>query len=138
MAIILDSWIDLTIDYHDRNDAQSLRMTEGLLRSALKVDSLKNDLRSVDFVNEFLQLGYEIVKVKPTTTADNTTEVSTWIETILEKGDDRTSAAGLSEFLGGVTTKNERIKTLQFAQRLVKVAEAVDDPVLGLRSMLHF
>lgn len=58
-------------------------------RSALKVDSLKTDLQSVEVVNELLQLGYEIVKVKPTTSADNATEVSTWIETILEKGDDR-------------------------------------------------
>ncbi len=64
-------------------------MAEGLLRSALQVDSLKTDLQSVEVVQELLQLGYEIVKVNPTTTADNATEVSTWIETILEKGDDR-------------------------------------------------
>jgi hypothetical protein len=117
-------------DGGDQNDAQLLGMAEGLLRSALQVDSLKTDLQSVEVVQELLQLGYEIVKVKPTTTADNATEASTWIETILEKGNDRTSAAGLSEFLGGAKTKDDRIKTLQFAQRLVKVADAVDDPVL--------
>jgi hypothetical protein len=100
-------------------------------RSALKVDSLKTDLQSVEVVQELLQLGYEIVKVKPTTTVDNATEVSTWIETILEKGDNRFASAGLSEFLGGVKTKDDRIKTLQFAGRLVKVAENVPDSTFG-------
>ncbi len=75
-------------DVGDQNDAQLLGMAEGLLRSALQVDSLKTDLQSVEVVQELLQLGYEIIKVKPTTTVDNATEVSTWIETILEKGGD--------------------------------------------------
>ncbi len=114
-------------DYSDRNDAQLLGMAEGLLRSALQVDALKSDLQSVEVVQELLQLGYEIVKVNPTTTADNATEVSTWIETILEKGDERSAAAGLSEFIGGSKSRGDRIRTLQFSGRLMRAAEGVLD-----------
>lgn len=105
-------------------------MSDRLLKSASTIGSWRTDLETTEFTQALLNFGYEVVKVHPTVDSTNQTEVSTWVETLLEGGDVRMAAAGLSDFLSGVVVRDDRIKTLQFAQRLVQVAGAVDDPVL--------
>ena len=87
-------------------------------------------MQTVEFVEALLNLGYSLVQVHPTVDGTNGTEVANWVETLLEQGDIRVAAAGLSEFLSGIEPLPEKVKALQYAGRLVKVAEAVDDPTL--------
>lgn len=76
-------------------------------------------METTEFTQALLNFCYEVVKVRPTVDSTNTTEVSTWIETLLEGGDVRMASAGLSDFLSGVQVRADKIKTLEYADRLI-------------------
>ena len=101
----------------DGDDLQLLQMSDRLLKAASSIGSWQSDLETTEFTQALLNFGYEVIKVRPTVDSTNATEVSSWVETLLEDGDRRMAAAGLSDFLSGVQLRADRIKTLEYADR---------------------
>jgi hypothetical protein len=118
----------------EASDLKMLQMSDRLLKSAITIGGWRSDLETVEFTHSLLNFGYEVLKVNPTVDATNGTEVSNWIETLLEGGDVKLAAAGMSDFLSGVTTRGDRIKTLEYGDRLMDAAAGVQD--VGLRSQV--
>ncbi|MGI0495508.1 hypothetical protein ACN4EG_27335 [Alkalinema pantanalense CENA528] len=114
----------------DLYDLQLWRMSRSLVQAGMQVAQWRDAVQTVEFVEALLNLGYSLVQVHPTVDGTNGTEVANWVETLLEQGDIRIAAAGLSEFLSGIEPLPEKVKALKYADRLVKVADAVDDPTL--------
>jgi hypothetical protein len=88
-------------------------------------------------LRELIELGFEIARVGATNPAGNPMLSSTWLEAVMD-GDVKIAGRGLSQFVAPLRKPNisgfhygdDVRRAIDFAQRLVQVAGAVDDPVL--------
>jgi hypothetical protein len=102
--------------------------------------SARGSIHDSLFLQNLTELAFDIARVNPTTIAGANPD-SEWVETLWEGGSIGSAAVGMSEFLSGfagVAKSDRRYKmgeALDYAGRLVKVAEAVDDPGLDATAL---
>ncbi|PSB14557.1 hypothetical protein C7B65_26275 [Phormidesmis priestleyi ULC007] len=83
----------------------------------------RGDIRSAQFIRELIKFGFEVAKVNPIVTTTGETVISEFINMLLRGGDGRKAQGGLNQFFEGVKTPGDRIKLLEFADRLVQAAQ---------------
>jgi hypothetical protein len=120
-----------------------------LVRSATQVESLHRlyitwgervpYIQYGGFLRELVEFGFEIMRVKPTTTVGSN-PAAEWIENLLEgngsEGSLKLAAEGLAQMFEGFRLNADAASmyevgdALDYLGRLVRSAEAVDDPLL--------
>ena len=101
---------------------------------------MDNPGRDAGPLRELIELGFEMARVGATNPTETATEPSAWLEAVME-GNAKLAGEGLSQFVASFDQSNtdwfsgliyakEVKKPIDYAQRLVQVAGAVDDPVL--------
>ena len=99
-----------------------------------------NPARDAGPLRELIELGFEMARVGATNPAGIATEPSAWLEAVME-GNAKLAGEGLSQFVAPLEQPNQVWfdgdrygsacrSAFDYAQRLVQVAGAVDDPVL--------
>ncbi len=114
---------------------RSLNFVSRLLEASSEVRSFDDDMKSARFLQELVEFGFEVAKVKPTSTRNYYDKpiASEWIDTLWSwNGSEnlRSASQGLAMFAEGFDSIDRSVKGLEFAGRLVRTADAVDDPVL--------
>jgi hypothetical protein len=105
------------------------------------VEKIEGDRTSARFLQELVEFGFEVAKVKPKIVRDNghgsyyshIPIASEWIDTLWRwnsRTNLRSASEGLALFAEGFDSIDLAVKGLEFAERLVKTAEAVDDQIL--------
>jgi hypothetical protein len=149
---------DLTDHFRGQaNPMKALQMLDRTFQAATQVTNLHQDSYSFEgstgvyyntswfqrqssihdtyFLQDIAELAFEIARVNPTVTAGANPDAE-WVETLWEGGSIQSAAVGLSDFLSGfagepVGQRRQKMgQAIDYAGRLVKVADTVDDPVL--------
>jgi hypothetical protein len=124
---IVRSMHNLRSNSNESSDLKLLQMSDRLLKSAVTIGEWRSDLETTEFSQALLNFGHEVLKVNPTVDATNATEVSTWIETLLEGGDVKMASAGMSSCMRRITPSLERGKALDFFVRLLQTVQALEN-----------
>jgi hypothetical protein len=116
-------------------------LISGATRTATLWRSGAAHVRFGEFLNKLMETGFTLTRVGATNPAGLATSSSAWLEGVLEKNV-QLVAGGLSQFFQGLDATssywgwgdrpytNIFADTLDYGQQLMKVAAAVDDPVL--------
>ena len=136
---------------------QSFEYSQVLMDSSARMVLVDSSARTVPFssgfgsehprhdagvLRELTELGFELSRVGATNPAGMATESSAWLEAVME-GNAKLAGEGLSQFAESLNQpdfgNNDYAKAMEeaidYAQRLVQVAGAVDDPVLDAEVM---
>jgi hypothetical protein len=151
---------DLTDHFRGQaNPMKALQMLDRTFQAATQVTNLHQDSYSFEgstgvyyytrgfqrqssihdtyFLQDIAELAFDIARVNPTVTAGANPNAE-WVETLWEGGSVSSAAVGLSDFFSGfageaVSVRRQKMgAALDYAGRLVKVADAVDDPGLDM------
>ena len=102
-----------------------------------------NPARDAGPLRELIELGFEMSRVGATNPVGTATEPSAWLEAVME-GNAKLAGEGLSQFVAPFDKPNNVLfngdrygdicrSAFDYAQRLVQVAGAVDDPLLDVQ-----
>lgn len=111
------------------NPIQALTFVNNLIQAATQVDVLKDDIHDAKFLRELVEFGFEVAKVNPAIIEGDDQQSANWIENLLEGGNLKKAQGGLSFFLNGAQTLNDRLQTLEYTTRLIQVAAIEGDLV---------
>jgi hypothetical protein len=117
---------------------RAIQFINNLIQAAVNVPSLKSDVKDAQFLRELMEFGFEFVKSNPTVNSSSTDVAVQGFLDRLWRGDTqqvKQAQGGLSAFLAGMDTKDQRIKGLDFAVKLLNAAELLQSS--GLQTQKH-
>ncbi|PSB14558.1 hypothetical protein C7B65_26280 [Phormidesmis priestleyi ULC007] len=103
--------------------ANSVALNEPRLANSGGGFDPRGDIRSAQFIRELVAFGFEVAKVNPTVTTTGETVISEFLNTLWKGGDDRKGQGGLNQFFEGAKSGSDRVKLLEFGDRLVDAAQ---------------
>ena len=118
--------------------ANSVALNEPRLANGGDVLDPRGDIHNAQFIRELIKFGFEVAKVNPTVTTTGAVVISEFLNTLLRGGDDRQAQGGLNQFFEGLNGTSDRIKLLEFGNRLVQAAQLLQGADLQIQKMLDF
>ncbi|PSB17901.1 hypothetical protein C7B65_17005, partial [Phormidesmis priestleyi ULC007] len=107
--------------------ANSVALNEPRLASSGGGFNPRGDIRSAQFIRELMKFGFEVAKVNPIVTTTGEMVISEFLNTLWRGGDDRKGQGGLNQFFEGAKSGSDRVKLLEFGDRLVDAAQLLQD-----------
>jgi Bacterial Ig-like domain len=134
-TLVGDRLLGATSSTTEQTVERSLNFVSRLLEASSEVRPWDDDIKSARFLQELVEFGFEVAKVKPTIVGPNPLEpvASEWIDTLWRwNGDEklRSASEGLAMLAGGFDSIDLSVKGLEFAEKLLKTINSVEDPTL--------
>jgi hypothetical protein len=103
---------------------KALQFLNGLIQAETKVPSLGSSFKSALFWRESVELGVKVARLNPVTTEVSAGDAAgTFLNTLWRQGSTKAAQSGLGQFFGGLKTTQERVRSLEFADRLIDAAQ---------------
>lgn len=104
--------------------SKAIQFLSGLIQAETYVPSLKSSFKEAQFWRETVELGVTVAKLNPVTTEVTPDDAAgTFLNTLWRQGNTTAAQAGVGQFFGGLKTTQERVKSLEFADRLIDAAQ---------------